>query len=558
MQIRITLLVAFQLLLTFGLFAQTALTSAYFNDGPSQNNVSETNSAGQVTTFTVDETCQTLRLSITDPAGAPLEPNKPYTYRTRDANGNQVLDFTGQVNATFRVRSAAEVELTVIFVSGGGTTPERTFRKEVIIPGNLAAWTVAVFDFDPVTDFDASFDPADIKEMYFYLDRQNDNFPGNEFYIDYIVAGGDVGAGLESPCPLNGAGPALSVNDLSASAPQLIKTSGTAFSVSTIGRNDACEYLTIRVTDPANAPLPAQNAYQLIVNDGAGGVISDLTGNVNVTLNVQSREEVNVDILFRSGDNANDERTVRQRLTVPAGLDDWTELSFFFTAADFDDGTNPAFDPTDLRDIWLYLDRGNLNFPGNLFVIDDVTVGGIRDASITSPCTLPLAALPLEWGDFSGEVNKQEVTLNWATSREEGTSHFEVERSYDGSAFTAVGRVVSAGFSTSLQAYGFNDDAARPGTIYYRLRQVDLDGAFSFSTVLRFAIDAEQNALLFPNPASDMITIKGVEEAAFQLRDLTGKLLRSGVLNGSIDVSELCTGQYVLRVNGANYRFVKW
>ncbi len=497
MQSNTTFFFLLQLFLTLGLCAQPALSSAYFNDGPTQNNVSETNTAGALTTFTVDEACQTLRLSVTDPAGAPVGTNRPYTYRTRDDNGDQVLDFTGNVNATFRVRSAATVDLAVQFVSGGGASDERTERQTITIPGDLNNWTTVTFDFDPATDYLAGFDPTNIKEMFFLLDRTVENFAGNEFYIDHIVAGGDPAGGLDSPCPLAGGGPALSVNDLSAAAPELIKTNGTAFNVSTIGRDDGCEFLTIRVTDPDNAPLPSTNAYQLIVNDGAGGTIDDVTGNVNVTLSVQSREAVTVDILFRSGNSANDERSARKQAFVPGGLDDWTEISFFFTAADFDDGSNPPFDPTDLRDIWLYLDRGTPNFPGNLFVIDDVTVGGTRDAAITSPCPLPIASLPLSWAGFSGTVEKELIHLDWATSREESTSHFEVERSYDGRAFMTVGRVASAGFSEALRSYAFTDVSAAAGTLYYRLRQVDLDGAFTFSPVLQLRMERDLDQLLF-------------------------------------------------------------
>ena len=101
------------------------------------------------------------------------------------------------------------------------------------------------------------------------------------------------------------------------------------------------------------------------------------------------------------------------------------------------------------------------------------------------------AVLPVRLVSFSGKRVEHQMLLGWQTTFESNSAHFVVEPSNDAHAFEAIGRVVSKGFSESMQGYGFTDEAPQKGTNYYRLRQVDRDGRFEFSKILGLTYDAD-------------------------------------------------------------------
>ena len=101
------------------------------------------------------------------------------------------------------------------------------------------------------------------------------------------------------------------------------------------------------------------------------------------------------------------------------------------------------------------------------------------------------AVLPVRLASFSGKRVEHQMLLGWQTTFESNSAYFLVERSTDAKSFEAIGRVVSHGFSESMQVYGFTDEAPQKETNYYRLRQVDRDGRFEFSKILGLTYDAD-------------------------------------------------------------------
>ena len=97
---------------------------------------------------------------------------------------------------------------------------------------------------------------------------------------------------------------------------------------------------------------------------------------------------------------------------------------------------------------------------------------------------------PVEWSDFYGESQETKVNLTWITSRETNSFQFEVERSYGGG-FTNLGTVVAKGFSDTETNYHFIDFEPRFGMNYYRLKQVDLDGKFQYSSTIEVEVEGD-------------------------------------------------------------------
>ena len=131
-----------------------------------------------------------------------------------------------------------------------------------------------------------------------------------------------------------------------------------------------------------------------------------------------------------------------------------------------------------------------------------ITIGGVtkfqgnKDGFLTGPAiadkntgTSPTGfssnpvSLPVTWVSFSAIRTGEAVTLNWSTVNEKNNSHFEVERSLDGSNWNTIG-TVEAGVMGQADAYSYTDETAGTAETWYRLRQVDLDGQSEYSKVV--------------------------------------------------------------------------
>jgi len=121
------------------------------------------------------------------------------------------------------------------------------------------------------------------------------------------------------------------------------------------------------------------------------------------------------------------------------------------------------------------------------------------------------SGIPVELIFLSANVVNDAVRLSWQTATETNNQGFEIERSTDNNAFSKIGFVEGMGTITEKTSYVFNDDQASEGKIYYRLKQVDFDGTFNYSSTVEvnFSTAAEfslsQN---YPNPFNPSTTFK--------------------------------------------------
>ena len=170
--------------------------------------------------------------------------------------------------------------------------------------------------------------------------------------------------------------------------------------------------------------------------------------------------------------------------------------------------------------------------------------------------------LPVELTAFTATATDGRVDLRWRTATERGASHFAVERSGDGRAWSSIARVAAAGDADAPRDYGLRDDRPLAGVNYYRLRQVDRDGSAAVSeTVVAYVGgggDGVHAVSIYPNPARGSVTVTGAPAGAeLSIRDLAGRLAGRPVRATSsdaapprFDVSTLPTGVYLLYVRG--------
>lgn len=170
--------------------------------------------------------------------------------------------------------------------------------------------------------------------------------------------------------------------------------------------------------------------------------------------------------------------------------------------------------------------------------------------------------LPVELIEFTGEKVSSNVNLlTWKTATETNNAFFEVQRMNDNGEFVVLDKVTGAGNSNSEIKYTYSDNDAPANATYYRLRQVDNDGQYTYSSTIvvgDIADLAEINAA-YPNPANDILTIKlnsdgtnmRVVLVAADGREivLRENVSVTGYGEMSFDVSSVQAGVYFLKIS---------
>ncbi|WBO86744.1 LamG-like jellyroll fold domain-containing protein [Hymenobacter yonginensis] len=191
------------------------------------------------------------------------------------------------------------------------------------------------------------------------------------------------------------------------------------------------------------------------------------------------------------------------------------------------------------------------------------------DQGAFSNTALVATPLPVELTAFTATAgDPQTVRLAWATASERNSARFEVERSLDGRTFQPIGTVPAAGTSSSRRTYSLPDQQLPAGAtpLYYRLRQVDLDGTFAYSSV-QVVTRAGQSRptltlTLAPNPTQGSTTLHGAAASTpVQVYDAVGRLVLTArtAADGSARLvlpAGLPTGVYVVRCGAQAARLV--
>lgn len=165
--------------------------------------------------------------------------------------------------------------------------------------------------------------------------------------------------------------------------------------------------------------------------------------------------------------------------------------------------------------------------------------------------------LPLTLLSFTGTLQDGDVTLNWQTTHESGTRNFIVERSQDQQAFSAVGTVAALN-TTGTHSYSYVDKSIGSGTWYYRLKMQDIDGKYTYSTIVAITTQGGVHGLaVYPNPVRDRLFVQmsasRSRKVTIRITDLQGKVLQAqevqlsrGVNAFSFSTSGLARGVYFI------------
>lgn len=200
--------------------------------------------------------------------------------------------------------------------------------------------------------------------------------------------------------------------------------------------------------------------------------------------------------------------------------------------------------------------------------ISTTTSEGLNPSPNTATATArPVGPLPVSLTTFEAQAAGTDARLTWTTASEQNNAYFGVERSSDGQTFTQIGRVGGHGTTLAVSNYAYTDaGGASPvaGPVYYRLRQVDLDGTATYSPVRTIGLAAAGPAAvaIFPNPATpadaavtlDLRTLPSGTYAVSLVSALGSTVASCSMQGGQNQAltlpATLASGSYLLLVQG--------
>ncbi|RSK43237.1 T9SS type A sorting domain-containing protein [Hymenobacter perfusus] len=171
----------------------------------------------------------------------------------------------------------------------------------------------------------------------------------------------------------------------------------------------------------------------------------------------------------------------------------------------------------------------------------------------TIPGIIAPSPLPVTLVSFSAKVKGNQVALNWVTASELNNKGFEVQRSRDGRSFETILTREGKGTTSATTTYNEVDKKPLNGLSYYRLKQVDLDGSSSFSSLVTVNFLNSGEVTMYPNPVQDQLTIDvagSAEGVTAVITDMTGRLISTRKLgaDSKLDMTNLQAGTYLVTV----------
>ena len=156
--------------------------------------------------------------------------------------------------------------------------------------------------------------------------------------------------------------------------------------------------------------------------------------------------------------------------------------------------------------------------------------------------------LPVTFKNFDGVMQNGQSLLKWTTTNEINNKGFDVERSADGQVFNPISFVAGQNNSNIENNYTYTDVKPVNGTNYYRLKQIDNDGKFTYSGIIQLKnVIADFAWSVYPNPVVDngwmQVQLPNAAKVSVQVISSTGNII------SMIDKGTLQTGTYSIPLN---------
>ena len=166
--------------------------------------------------------------------------------------------------------------------------------------------------------------------------------------------------------------------------------------------------------------------------------------------------------------------------------------------------------------------------------------------------TFTATVLPVKWGEFSASLNTNKVTINWQTLTEVNNNYFEIERSNNGFDWLTLGKINGSGNKKTLTQYTFIDEEVT-SSFYYRIKQIDYNGAFDYSKIIRVETNLQKDVKPQYNLQNKQIVMPNFDYEEINLSGINGNnyAVSRKISNGLLvmDTHHLPAGIYILKAN---------
>lgn len=195
----------------------------------------------------------------------------------------------------------------------------------------------------------------------------------------------------------------------------------------------------------------------------------------------------------------------------------------------------------------------NVCIPAGINIITGPNWGS---ATVSNNCISCSGPLPIELILFEGHCEGSRNILNWTTASETNNCVFILERSLDCISFDVVNMIDGALNSNSLLSYELIDPNVTANTLYYyRLKQVDCDGVYTYSNIISLMCLGNNNEwVLWPNPAEDVLNIYSSNYTNPQLciYNTAGQVVKNEIIGNEIHIEDLASGIYYVKISVPN------
>ncbi|MCQ2605743.1 MAG: T9SS type A sorting domain-containing protein [Bacteroidales bacterium] len=207
----------------------------------------------------------------------------------------------------------------------------------------------------------------------------------------------------------------------------------------------------------------------------------------------------------------------------------------------------------------------NMNINGEVYIEAYRFQGKYSDPKIEAEALARLGyaassdLLPIELTSFTASQNRNDIEIVWTTNSEVNNDYFTVEYSVDGVSFKTLETVAGSGTTSVANEYAVSTDASElSGMVYFRLKQTDYNGEYSYSDVIALQVESANatDLVIYPNPATEYITISGAVTSAF-VSDMHGRRIAVPQTSANtFNVAGLSVGTYYMVATTENGKTV--
>jgi hypothetical protein len=200
---------------------------------------------------------------------------------------------------------------------------------------------------------------------------------------------------------------------------------------------------------------------------------------------------------------------------------------------------------------WTTTSGGSVNM-GTHYIQNTLTGASFQNITATQQGNV----LPLQLLEFTASLSGADIILHWQTVQEQNIRSFLVEHSPDARLFSDIGTVAAVGNSTAPVTYSFTQPDPLPGLHFYRLKELDDDGNFTYSKVISIQVKDGIVFSLYPNPASGEVTLAYPNSSRSNeawLVDASGRIvqkypLSAGSVQTTLSLAGIARGDYFIQV----------